>query len=149
MKTRLFIALLLSTFSFAIISCDLAGPRPIPTPTPTPMPVELCYDLLLKDRDLINITRLEELEGEDFRCVGEITEIRDNGRVQFHIKKLDLAEDQYVECEFSRIEEVRRLNRGVVVAFKGVLDEAFPNRVPLVGRAGKNSTVKFKDCTLI
>ena len=112
------------------------------------MPVKLCYDLLLKDRDF-NVTRLEDLEGEDFRCVGEITEIRDDGRVQFHIKKVDFAEDQSVECEFSRIEEVRRINRGAVVAFKGVLDEAFPNRVPLVGRAGRNNAVKFKGCTLI
>ena len=149
MKAQLFVAVILATFSVLTVSCGLTiGPRPIPTPTPTPMPVELCYDLLLKQRDE-NVTLLETMKGTDFRCEGVITEIRDDGRVQFHIKKSDFAEDQYVECEFSRIEEVHRFREGAVVAFQGSLDEAFPNRVPLVGRAGKNSAVKFKDCIVI
>ena len=148
MKTRLFVATMLAILSFGTTSCDLVGPRPIPTPTPTPMPVELCYELLQEQRDL-NVTRLEAMEGMEFRCEGVITEIKEDGSVQFHISRPDFAEDQYVECEFSRIEEVRSLKEGAFVAFKGVLDEAFPNRVPLLGSAGKNSAVKFKDCTLI
>ena len=149
MNTQLFVAIILATLSFVTISCGLTiGPRPTPTPTPTPMLVELCYDLLLKQREE-NVTRLEAIKGAEFRCEGVITEITDDGRVQFHIKKSNFAEDQYVECEFSRIEEVRRLKEGAFVAFKGILDEAFPNRIPLVGSAGKNSAVKFKDCTLI
>jgi len=112
------------------------------------MPLELCYDLLEKQRDL-NVTRLEAMEGMQFRCEGVITEIKGDGRVQFHIKKLDFAEDQYVECEFSSIDDVRHVGRGAFVAFRGALEEAFPNRIPLLGGAGKNSAVKFKDCTLI
>ena len=147
MKYRIFVAITLALLSFTAISCSLTvGSRPIPTPTP--MPVELCYDVLLNQREL-NVTRLEAMEGMEFRCRGVITEIRGNGRVQFHIEKSDLAEDKYVECEFSRIEEVHPLRQGAVVAFRGTLDEAFPNRIPLVGRTGKNSAVKFKDCTLI
>ena len=148
MKTRLFVAIILATLSALTISCYLVGPRPIPTPTPTPMPVELCYDLLQKQRDL-NVTRLEAMEGMEFRCEGVITKIKEDGSVQFHITKSDYREDQYVECEFSRIEEVRRLKEGAFVAFMGILEEAFPNRIPLVGGVGKNSAVKFKDCTLI
>ena len=148
MKNCLIVAATVATLSFVTISCDLAGPKPVPTPTPTPMSVELCYNLLQEQRDL-NVTRLEAMEGMEFRCEGVITEIREGGSVQFHISRPDFAEDQYVECEFSRIDEVRRLKEGTFIAFKSILDEAFPNRVPLVGRAGRNSAVKFKDCTLI
>ena len=148
MKTRLLVAIILATLSCITISCNFVGPKPTPTPTPTPMPIELCYDLLQKQREE-NVTRLEAMEGLEFRCEGRITEIKGDGRVQFHIERLDFAEDQYVECEFSTIDEVRRLKQGAFVAFKGILEEAFPNRISLVGGAGKNSAVKFKDCTLI
>ncbi len=149
MKAQLFVAVILATLSVLTVSCGLTiGPRPAPTPTPTPMPVELCYDLLQKQRDL-NVARLEAMEGMEFRCEGVITKIEEDGRVQFHISRPDFAEDQYVECEFSRIEEVRRLKQGAFVAFKGILAEAFPNRIPFVGHAGKNSAVKFKDCIVI
>ena len=149
MKTRLFVATMLAISFFGTTSCGLTiGPRPTPTPTPTPMPVELCYDLLLKQREE-NVTRLEAMEGMEFRCEGVITEIEGDGKVQFHIEKSYFTEDQYVECEFSSIEEVHILKQGVFVAFKGILEEAFPNRIPFVGGAGKNSAVKFKDCTLI
>lgn len=149
MTSSIFVAIIVATLSVLTVSCGLTiGPRPIPTPTPTAMPVGLCYDLFLKQRDL-NVTRPAAMEGMEFRCEGVITEIRDDGRVQFHIRKSNFAEDQYVECEFSRIEEVYPLRKGASVAFKGILDEAFPNRIPFVGRAGKNSAVKFKDCTLI
>ena len=112
------------------------------------MPVELCYGLLQKQRDL-NVTRLEAMEGMEFRCEGIITKIEDDGRVQFHISRPDFAEDQYVECKFSRIEEVHRFREGAVVAFQGILEDAFPNRIPFIGGAGKNSAVKFKDCIVI
>ena len=148
MKNCSFVAAMVATLSFVTISCGLVGPEPIPTPTPTPMPVELCYNLLQEQRDL-NVARLEAMEGMEFRCEGVITEIKADGSVQFHKSRPDFAEDQYVECAFSRIEEVRRLKEGAVIAFKGILEEAFPNRIPLVGSAGKNGAVKFKDCTLI
>lgn len=148
MITRLFVVMMLATLSCITISCNFVGTRPISTPTPTPTPVELCYDLLLKQREE-NVTRLEAMEGAEFRCEGVVTEIKGDGRVQFHIKKSDFAEDQYVECEFSSIDEVHRFKEGAVVAFRGILEEAFPNRIPLVGGAGKNSAVKFKDCTLV
>ena len=99
MKNCLIVAAMVATLSLVTISCDLVGPKPVPTPTPTPMSVELCYNLLQEQRDL-NVTRLEAMEGTEFRCEGVITEIREGGSVQFHISRPDFAEDQYVECEF-------------------------------------------------
>ena len=144
---KLRIMVFVTTTIVAILtSCMIdSGRPPTPTPTPTPMPVKLCYDFFQKERES-NPSRLDARRGTDFRCKGQISEIS-GASIQFHIKVKPFEQDQYLDCESPKKESVEHLNVGDWVVFKGTLDEAFPNLVPLVQHFGQSGAVKFEDCS--
>ena len=66
---------------------------------------------------------------------GRITNIK-GSTLQFHIQKLILESDKYVECKFKRESDVLNLNIGSVVRVLGDLEDV-------------NGVVQFKNCRIV
>ena len=109
---------------------------PTATPLPTSMPVEQLYNIYQAHKAQ-NPTRVENYKRLELSSVfeGRITNIKDS-TVQFHIQKLILEPDKYVECKFKRESDVLNLNIGSAVRLLGNLEDV-------------NSVVKFKNCRIV
>ena len=119
--------------------CGLAStatPVPTPTPLPTSMSVEKLYNIYQAHRAQ-NPTRIENYKRLELSSVfeGQITNIN-GSTVQFHVQKLILEPDRYVECKFKREGDVLNLNIGSVVRVLGDLEDV-------------NGVVQFKNCRVV
>ena len=84
-----------------------------------------------------NPTRVEDYKRLELSSVfeGQITNIN-GSTVQFHVQKLILEPDRYVECKFKREGDVLNLNIGSVVRVLGDLEDV-------------NGVVQFKNCRVV
>ena len=113
-----------------------ATPVPTATPLPTSMSVEKLYSIYQAHKAQ-NPTRVENYKRLELSSVfeGRITNIK-GSTVQFHIQKLILESDKYVECKFKRESDVLNLNIGSVVRVLGDLEDV-------------NGVVQFKNCKIL
>lgn len=110
-------------FALALAFVLLVSCREEATPTPLPPPVS--YDSLYQSyqQELqANPTRVEHTikSGPIHVIVGPITSIQGK-KVQFHIEKVLLGRDKYVECVFPNEESVWALNIGETITVAGRL----------------------------
>lgn len=87
------------------------------------VPVEAFYAGMHTEKNN-NPTRMEESieKGGVYGVVGIITNITDS-KIQFHIQKTLLEQDQYVECEFPDERDVLQFNKGENVQVSGKLNK--------------------------
>lgn len=112
---RLFV---LALVLLLLVSCHEATPTPLPPPVP--------YDSLYQSyqQELqANPTRVEHIiKSKPIHVVeGPITSIQGE-KVQFHIQRVALGKDRYVECVFPNEESVLGLNIGETITIAGRLD---------------------------
>ena len=104
------------------------------------------YFNLLERMRRDNPNSLKPLEGKQTPSIeGEITKF-DGPSIQFHIDPRRFRKDHYIDCKFQSPSETLSMKVGDYVAVEGVLDEAFPDVVPLFDEVG---AVKIKDCRRI
>lgn len=128
----------------SILACE----QEAPIPTPTPRQVEEFYEAMeLEQAQNPERLKHEADQGRLHGLIGKITKI-DDSKIQFHINKMELGKDEFVECEFSNSDSVLKLNIGDMVTVYGNLHKAFPT-----GKLGEigfkdNKAVKLKECRL-
>ena len=93
-----------------------------------------------------NPTRLKSLEGKKTQPFGgRITKI-DGTSIQFVVDSRRFRRDHYVTCSFRTTSDVLSLNVEDYVVIEGILEVAFPNRVPFFDEVG---AVKLRDCNQV
>ena len=129
--------------SMVILACQNSA---LETPTPAPPPVQEIYRAL-QEENVSNVARLRTMEDdrESFRFVGDIATIGEK-EIRFYVEPpLILAEDRYVECNFSSNRKIASVNVGDQVTVKGELARAFRGRFFWFGEL---RAVIFEDCEI-
>ena len=138
--TRFLAALALSIL---ILACQNTA---LETLTPVPSRVQEIYRAL-QEENVNNVARLRTMEDdrESFRFVGDITTIEEK-EIRFYVESpLTLAEDRYVECNFTSNRKITSVDIGDEVTVKGELARAFRGRLFLFG---ETRAVIFEDCEI-
>ena len=121
------------------MACGLLRPEVKPTLAQyTAEPYFTLLQRMLKD----NPNSLKAMEGKPTPSIeGEITKF-DGPSIQFHIDPRRFRKDHYVTCRFQTPSDTLSMKIGDYVVVEGVLEEAFPNAVPLFDEVG---AVKIKE----
>ena len=129
--------------SMVILACQNPA---LETPTPVPPRVQEIYRAL-QEENVSNVARLRTMEDdrESFRFVGDITTIGEK-EIRFYVEPpLTLADDRYVECNFTTNRKIASVDIGDEVTVKGELARAFRGRLFVFG---ETRAVIFEDCEI-